>query len=727
MRPLCPGKSPKPTSSVAPQPTTPAAATMQYPIRSCVSCKTRRVRCDRRQPSCGNCARARGLGQECVYPTGRGRAPKRRRTLHGAAADEQQQIAERLTRLETMIQRVGHHDQADVSLGTAATADDSSTTTTRHQDRARNVVTSPNSPVEEHIGRLKVTETNSHYLNDTMWKSLAEEVEELRDLLLKPSSDDEVDSEDATTASPLHGSMETPPPPNPTTVLFGLGAPAGSLGDLHPSLAQAASLFAAFCENVAPVMRVMHLPTLTRQYWDAASSSDKLDRNTEALVFTSNYVSVGTMSDDQCTSALGKSRQAALACYRTAAEQSLSRAHLLATRSPAVLQAAVFYIEALKNEKAGQSAVRSLVVLVQHLARSMGLHRDGDAYGLPPFEAEMRRRLWWYICILDHRTAEACGDEHAVRPHSFDTRLPLHVDDGDLAPEITILPPEHEGFGDMTFCLVRYETLQAVWRLNEDTSLVEKQTAINELEHRLESRYLRQCDPEVPFQLKVLLSARMIIKRLCFVAYWPLREKNINPPMQQSPTTTTKTVNGGARATRDQLFAAAVDLLEAAANILANPALAAWTWHAQTYSHWHAVAFVLHELRRRPASAECERAWRYTCVVCETWLAGSNGTNLGRPIKRLWENVRREREIRNGNERADATRIGTTPLMADCSSNNGERDGEDTLDSFLDMLLPELGNDNDLYHTLMDDHDMAKYFHFGEDDILDTAAINTFS
>ncbi|KAK8068907.1 hypothetical protein PG994_005523 [Apiospora phragmitis] len=492
--------------------------------------------------------------------------------------------------------------------------------------------------------------------------------------------------------------METTLSPNPTTTLFGRGSSACSLRDLHPSLAQAAVLFAAFCENVAPVMRVVHLPTLTRQYWNAAASPDKLDRNTEALVFAVNYVSVGTMNDEQCATELGQTRQQAMARYRTAVEQALSRAHLLGIRSPMVLQAAVFYIEALKNEKTGQSAVRSLVVLVHHLARAMGLHRDGDAYGLRPFEAEMRRRLWWYVCILDHRTAEACGTEHAVRPHSFDARIPLHVNDGDLSPDMSALPPERDGIADMTFCLVRYETLRTVWCVKDNTSLAEKRAAISELERRLESRYLIHCDPVIPFQLKVVLSARMMVKRLWLVAHWPSLEMDNSRPTQRSAMTTV-TTNGGA--TRDQLFAAAVDLLESAAEILASPTLSPWTWHAQTYSHWHAVAF------RWPPSAECERAWRYACVVCEGWLAGgSTATNLGRPIQSLWDKVRQERENGKSNKGSD--------------NAAGEPDREDSLDLFLDMFSLEPGDANDLCYTLMADQDMDEYFHFGEEDLSGT-------
>lgn len=681
---------------------------MHYPIRSCVSCKTRRVRCDRQQPSCGNCSRARGLDQDCVYPTGRGRAPKRRRNGQGTAVGEQPPIAERLARLETMIRHAGRQDQGEAAPDTAL----------GHRDSAPHLERSADAALDERLGRLKVTETKSHYLHDVMWESLADEVEELRDLLLG----DEAESDEATATPSQNGSAEAMPAPNPSTVLFGLGAPAGSLLNARPSLVQAAALFAAFCENVAPVMRVMHLPTLTRQYWDAAASPDKMGRNTEALVSAINFAAAATMSDGQCLSELGQTHQDSLAHYRTAAEQALSRAHLLGTRSPAALQAAVLYAEALPKAKAAPSAVRALAVLVHHLARAMGLHRDAAAFGRPPFEAELRRRLWWYVCILDHRTAEACGDAPAARPRSGDARMPLHVDDAHLVPGMLALPAEREGFADMTFCLVRYEALRAVWRMDGEASLAGKQAAIGELERRLEDRYLRHCDPGIPFQLKVLLSARLMLKRLWFVAHWPSREKhdNLRPPQQGEVTK----AHGGA--TRDQLFAAAADLLESAAGILAVPALAPWTWHAQTYSLWHAVAFALHELRRRPPSGPgCERAWRYVCVVCDGWLADSKATGLAGPIGGLWETVRRERENQGEDDSGKRGHIGAVLS----GGNGGEADGQgDSLESVIDVFPPEPGDMGDFSYSLTADHDMGEYFHPEDHDLfLGTLGMDTTS
>ncbi|KAK6840412.1 bikaverin cluster-transcription factor [Apiospora arundinis] len=702
--PLVSWKSPISPAYVAPHAAT-AAPALHHPIRSCTSCKTRRVRCDRQQPTCGNCARAHGgLGQDCIYPTGRGRAPKRRRNPGGSAVDEQL-IAERLARLEAMIRQAGQHGQLQIGHDSTAAAYDSSSTTSSHQVSVGHVITTPDSTHEGRFGRLKVTETNSHYLNDAMWGGLIEEVEELRSLLLEPSSDDEVDSDGPMITMPSDGNTKAMPATSPSTILFGLGTGSSTLHESRPSLVQAAVLFAAFCENVAPVMRLMHLPTLTRRYWNAAAAPDNIDHDTQTLVYAVNYVSVASLNEEQCVAKLGQVRHHALALYRAAVEQTLAQAHFLNTRSPTLLQAAVFYIEALQKseKKAGQTAaVRSLVVLVHHLARTMGLHRDGAAYSLSPFKAEMRRRLWWYICILDHRTAEVCGAEPIVRPRSFDARLPLHVNDTDLSQEMSTLPPECKNeTTDMTFLLIRYETLKTVWRVNDDgVPLAEKQVAIQELEHRLQHLYLGHCSPDVPFQLRMLLAGRMIAKRLWFMALWPSREKDSN--RRQTPQNTTMTSDHGAVAMRDQLFAAAVNLLEAAADILGNPTLSPWLWHAQTYSQWHALAFVLHELRHRPSSPESERAWQYARTVYESWLVNSTASNLRRPISSLFEKVRLERE--------DGVKSNKT-----FDDAGGEPDSGNSLDLFWDTFQAEFGDANDPTHTLMAESDMTNYFLFDED------------
>jgi hypothetical protein len=65
--------------------------------RSCVTCRRRKVKCDKRHP-CSNCSKA---GIECIFPAP-GRAPRKPR-LKPADPD----LAERLRRLESLVQSLG--------------------------------------------------------------------------------------------------------------------------------------------------------------------------------------------------------------------------------------------------------------------------------------------------------------------------------------------------------------------------------------------------------------------------------------------------------------------------------------------------------------------------------------------------------------------------------------------------------------------------------------------
>ncbi len=86
----------------------------------------------------------------------------------------------------------------------------------------------------------------------------------------------------------------------------------------------------------------------------------------------------------------------------------------------------------------------------------MGLHRDGELLGLPPFETEMRRRIWWQIILIDTVYALMSGLGQSLLPRSWDTRQPNNIHDADLYPTMTTLQPRN-GPTDMIYCLVCYE------------------------------------------------------------------------------------------------------------------------------------------------------------------------------------------------------------------------------------------------------------------------------
>ncbi|CAD0090664.1 unnamed protein product, partial [Aureobasidium mustum] len=604
-------------------------------VPTCIHCRQRRVKCDRQHPQCSNCLRSE---VSCVYPPGRGRAPKRpRRNLTP-------QLAERLTRLEKLV--------GEVDISTIRT---SQKTSQSDQDAEQSL--------DQDFSRLKVDESRSYYVNNALWVTLSNE---LRDLLFEPAI------EDAGYDDPAVASSTTTTAISPScsqlglnTAIFGHHTLALPLHHYYPSLSQAPTLFAAFSENVAPLVRIFHMPTLTKTYWDTVTSIDSVDKHTEALLFAIHYSAVISLSSEQCSKIMDDTREAISAKYRFAVEQAFAQGNLLGTQSMTLLQAAVLFLSALPNEEDSRAAW-ALTSLVFHIARTMGLHRDGTVFGLKPFETELRRRLWWQICIIDSRSSEYHCNEPIALGLVTDTKPPLHINDDDLSSELLQPPAERwDSATDMTLSLVRCETIQTGWKLSrikhkqnkelEDLGTLgshespdfsdERLSLIQGLESRLRDKYLPICDSSVPIQLLASSVARIILGRFKLIAQYSgaSREKESYG----------KTLTAQLRPKdnmRDELFETSIGILEASGILLTSKELMHFTWYSKTHIQWNAMTLVLSELCSRGQSSQCDRAWDCVQTVYEAWRFHGNELEetrlaLWRPIRRLMAKVRYVREI----------------------------------------------------------------------------------
>ncbi|KAJ5195941.1 hypothetical protein N7449_006420 [Penicillium cf. viridicatum] len=597
---------------------------MPRAIRSCFFCRSRKVKCNRQKP-CTNCLRA---GSECLYPPGPGRAPKRpRRALY-------ERVVDRLAHLEALVRRLDTEVGSGQLLPSVAPESPTTSTAIASDDGSRQL--------KQQFGRLVIDETRSCYVSNILWASLGDEIEELQDLLYEPDSEGE-DLDAATDTSVA----ETTASLGSNAAIMGFQALAQNLRVYHPPLAQSVALFDIFKLSVAPLVHIFHMPTLISSYWDAVASLESLDRNTEALLFAIYYSAVISMESQQCEDVLGFSRAKAVKHYQFAVEQAMARADLLNTQSVVLIQAVVVFLSALRNEDASRSAW-SMTALIFHIAQAMGLHRDGAAFGLRPLEIELRRRLWWHICLLDIRSSEYHGCEPIVHESMFDTRLPLNVNDSDLTATMTVPPAEREEATEMTFCLIRCEVMRIVWKTGyilptvrqpgqspEGLSLSDRAALAKDLQQRLEERYLKHCNTATPFFQVCVTVARLIIARTWLVIYYPLSQKDDGASL---PVTI-----------RDRLFITSIKVLELSNVLLTSPDLAQWTWHSKTHVQWHAVAFVLSEICSRPPSADCDRGWEYALIVYSRWEMKEHKGILWRPIKRLMAKAQYVRDIQKEN------------------------------------------------------------------------------
>ncbi|EAW08344.1 putative C6 transcription factor [Aspergillus clavatus NRRL 1] len=604
-------------------------------IRSCVTCRRRKVRCNKRTP-CSNCAKA---GIECIFPPP-GRAPRKTKRPHDA------ELLSRLRRLEGVIEHLSGQK-------TAPAESQSSVSSPLQQEHGaveakKGAETSPQMQSEEaglcpfmldpdpkaakprtlehEFGRLVIDEGRSRYVSNRFWASLGDEIEELQDIL-DPSSSEEEDypsPESSSTLSTNHDGF-----------LFGFYSLSHSLRSYHPPPCKVPLIWDIYQDNVAPLIPLFHKPTVQQLLMSAAQSPNLLDKNSEALVLSIYLVTVVSMSPEQCLSTLGEDRDTAVTRYRFAVEQALSKANLLNTQNLMLLQAAVLFLIGVRRED-DTKFVWSMTAIVLRLAQGLGLHRDGTNFGLRPFETEMRRRLWWHICLLDIRSAEDHGTDAQVHEIMYDTHLPLNINDEDLTPGMLEPPEERVGFTEMTFCLVRCEITAALRRVSymcpggQDRSENAQRPSdacgklIQEVNKRVEERYTRHCDMNVPVQWVCATVARLILAKLWLIVHHPMTR--INPGASNLTM-----------ASRENLFVTSVEVAEFTRLLGQNKNTSKWSWLFVTNLQWHLIAFVLSELCVRPINPITDRAWLVVSSLYETWgrTAKHQKGMLWRPLSRL--------------------------------------------------------------------------------------------
>ncbi|KAH6639679.1 fungal-specific transcription factor domain-containing protein [Boeremia exigua] len=611
--------------------------------RSCITCRRRKVKCDKKQP-CSNCARAR---IECIFP-GPGRAPRKSRKPPDA------ELLERLRRLEGVVQNLNsqveeHEQEAAERERDKESRQDSASENCFARGSADNspsvAVDNSTEGLENRFGRLVIENGRSRYINNSFWASLNNEVEDLKSVLIEHSEDeDDMDSPGSSEQSGQHQGY-----------VFGLSSTNVDMRALHPLPEVALQFWAAYKENVEPLIKVLHLPTFEITLKDSLERPEKTSKGTEALLFAIYYGAVTSTTAEECMQRWGEDRSSLLLKYRFALEQALARANFLYCDETVILQAFVIFLILLRRNDDARK-IWTLTGLVVRIAQTLGIHRDGSHFGLPPFEIEMRRRLWWQVCVLDARSSEDHGCDPTIVEAQFDAKMPLNVNDADLHPDMIEPPPERTGFTDMTFCLIRFEVANIFRRilyippgpvrctsLFANLSINDKEKWITDCHQAMEEKYLKNCDMTVPICWVSATISRLIMSKMWLVVYHPHQRKDGGASLPQE--------------TRDKLFITSLENIEYSILLETEARTMKWGWLFRTYVQWHAIAFLLSELCVRTKGEAVERAWRALEATAGRWWFPLNEASpyrkgqqgcLWKPLRKLLAKARaaREREFK---------------------------------------------------------------------------------
>ncbi|KAJ5972400.1 uncharacterized protein N7479_002318 [Penicillium vulpinum] len=580
---------------------------------SCVTCRRRKVKCNRRDP-CSNCVKT---GMACVFPTSG-------RKFQRASKPREIDVINRLKRLEDVVKNIRHPIHLETPNPPSDAAGEDTITV---MEKCPFDGTDPRATRHKHgspeeFGRLIVDNGSSRYISNRLWASLSDQIDELHDLLVpsSPHSDEYLSPDNGHNGNKHYDCF-----------LFGFSSVAHTLANYHPQTEQLLRLWDNYHRNVAPLLMILHPETVKEVFYRSHLDPGSLDSASECLLFAIYFSASVSMNDDQCVFELGDTKEAVTSHFRFATEQAFVRADLTSSKSLIVIQAAVLYLKSLRALEQ-MRVVWTMTSIVIRLATGLGLHRDGSAFDLEPFEIEMRRRLWWSICILDVQTAEDQGTDPMIHDVFYDTQIPLNINDEDIRPGLKNMPYELAGYTSLTYFLLQCEVALATRRLTYYLpgspcpalqTIEERQTLVHDLDRRLNERYVRHLDTTNPLQWACSKLVSTAVAKLSLIIYQPLDK--------------TKSIASLPQNIQSKILLKAIEVVELSHLFQTDIRVTRWKWDLQAHTPWYAVAYVLAELCNSRDNLEMERAWLSVSKIFKEWQIHAFRQNkpLWRPLSRL--------------------------------------------------------------------------------------------
>ncbi|KAF7547338.1 hypothetical protein G7Z17_g7799 [Cylindrodendrum hubeiense] len=625
-------------------------------IWSCVICRRRKVKCDRKDP-CSNCVRA---GIDCHYPV-TGRVPRRTRdpSAWRSPAQKQSELLSRLRRLEAVVTELSAQveegpgesgatlapGQPNSSLSVSGSTSSPETSQSEGRSIDQSLISSasdslganppPGSEFDEEFGRLVVDKDGSLHVGNRFWSVFCDEVDNIFQAVNDVADYNEPNDSNTPSVGPVGA-------PGHQGFVFGNSGNSGNLEALNPLPSQMLFIWQTFVENVDPFIKVLHIPSIDKIIRDLRGNFSSLGPNMEPLLFAISLAAIASMDDEAVATNFNAPKSHFLARFRLGTEQALGQAEFLTTKDIVVVQAFVIYLSVLPYIGASESAW-SLTGLLLRIAKSMGLHRNVKSRHQNQLETELRRRLWWHICFLDSKTQRPGIADLSISETSFDTELPATTEDAQLdSPTVTISNTKSTS---LILCLVRCEIWRVVQALkaNSTNTPEVKLQIFQAAKSRIEGNYLRGLHPDLALGNFIKTMASMFFAKVELV----LHKASIpaNPKASRES-------HG-----QDSMFSvlrASITIINTAHALTTEPAWAKWRWQLAGHVPWHAIGVFLRQACRQPWGPESEQVWITTRSIIGLASEDAKNDRLWLPLVGLAKTTETHREAEMARWTAEA-------------------------------------------------------------------------
>lgn len=532
-------------------------------LYTCKTCAKRKVKCDKVKPVCSACRKGK---LECNYQAPLPRSRKRK-------LDDD--VLERLARYECILQQ---HGLLDETLPY--------TTEEAPREPATHNLSESELPAS---GKLLTGQGKSRYIESNIWQNLGDdEMQHLSD----GEEENQIVTGNSISADPLTGTF--------------MGCQQSIL-DYHPTHVDAMALWRVHVENVQPICKVLHIPSTSKMVEFTSRQPELASKADECILFAIYHTAIVSLTNEECSTQFGQSRSTLMEWYYFATRQALVNASFVKTTQMSVLQA--FFLFLLSSRHYYDSHTYWILTgIALRISQRMGLHTDCEKLGLPPFDVEMRRRLFIQIYPLDSRASQVCGTNMTPVPGSWDIQLPLNINDEQIWPGMLAKPLEQKGATDMVFCLSRACLGRFLaragapvngggsWKFKE---CLEAEQLISAAENAVEEKFIRYCDIVNPLHFLTIGLARSQAAAL--------RLRIQLPKIRNQTASDTE---------RKELFQLAQKVLETDAAVHAHAGLRKYQWHIRPFllwGAWDSLILVLTTIWKRRdllSISETEAAWK---------------------------------------------------------------------------------------------------------------------
>ncbi|KAL8825285.1 MAG: hypothetical protein Q9191_004510 [Dirinaria sp. TL-2023a] len=595
---------------------------------SCKLCQRRKVGCDKGDP-CSTCKRA---GVKCEVAV-RQRLPRGR---NGGRKRADAELKQRIGRLEALV----------TSLTSASPTNEAPPTKVEPPVQAmiQQQAPDPRSLPPEY---MDVGRDMTRYLGSSYWSHICEEVNGLRDVL-DASSDSETETPES------DQTPEATAPSKPSSFNFVLCGPDSFMmapdALQRPTPAIVEKLLATYFTNVDPIFKIVHAPSVrahlqeNRTYLGHAPG----DPAVTALSFAIYYATIATLSQDHCQSELGESKVALRNRFRFGVEASLAQADFINSGKVACLQAFLLLLVATRTDD-NSRWTWTLISLAVRIAHALGLQKESVLSSMSVFEAEMRRRVWHCICMLDSHSSNDRGSDTLIKPPEYNTWLPSNINDSDISPDSTVHPAERVGITDMSPNLIISSSMKLFWQLSyvplgdwERPPLEmqydwgKRQAVVEQQIEFIQDKFVRHCNPEILLQRFMQGVTTAIFPLLRLIALRPIqRHPAAKPPRVDSAV----------------ILRLCISLFEGTQDFHLNPAIKQWGWFF--WVQWHPLAVALAELCSCTEGPLVEATWQVVDVSFQQFaelVADTTRGLLFRPIDKLYRKARANKAARDASK-----------------------------------------------------------------------------